>query len=159
MTLADRQALWGAVLLLVTPCAIGLHAVIAPASGVVVPRQEGGPVRREVSRRAVAVESLAVTARRVAPFRADGRPSAVAYDPVRSEAVPEYLPPKPSLALKGILEGGASLAIIEGIPGRDGPVLLGVGDTVAGLRVRRIRDGQVTVTGMDTTWQLRIREQ
>lgn len=159
MMLRERWAPWGAGMLLLVPCTIALWSIVAPAAGAGVLRGAAAPVRQEAARRGVAVESLAVAARRTAPFRPDGRPTAVAYDPVRSEAPQVYAPARPALALNGILQGSAPLAIIEGVPGREGPVLLGIGDTVAGLRVRRIKDGQVTVAGMDTTWQLRIKEQ
>lgn len=104
------------------------------------------------------LDSLGGMALRAAPFRADGRPSGVVYDPARSDApVADYAPPKPVLALSGLVGGNVPLAVIEGIPGHDGPALLGVGDTLAGLSVRRIREGQVTVTGMDTIWVLTLR--
>jgi hypothetical protein len=104
------------------------------------------------------VDSLAGRARRAAPFRADGRPSRVAYDPARSEAPSgEYQPPKPVLVVTGLLGGDRPLVVVQGVPGRDAPALLGVGDTIAGLKVQRIKEGRVTITGMDTTWVLAVR--
>ncbi len=105
---------------------------------------------------AAPLDQLVGAAQKVAPFRADGRPSRVAYDPVRTE-VQQEAPPKPGLVVSGVVDGAAPLVVLEGVPGRDGPVLLGVGDTLAGLKVRRIREGKVTITGMDTTWVLTIR--
>ena len=102
------------------------------------------------------LESLGGAAQKGAPFRPDGRPSRVTYDPART-AAPEYAPPKPALVVSGVVGGAAPLVVLEGVPGRDGPVLLGVGDTLAGLKIRRIREGKVTITGMDTTWLLTIR--
>jgi hypothetical protein len=95
-------------------------------------------------------------AQKVAPFRPDGRPSRVVYDPAGT-TVPVDPVPKPRLVVTGLVEGTAPLVLLEGVPGRESPVLLGVGDTLAGLKIRRIREGKVTITGMDTTWVLAIR--
>ena len=103
------------------------------------------------------IDSALPRAIRTAPFRPDRRPSAVAYDPSRLEqASLGAMPPKPNLALAGLLGGREPVALVEGIPGRDGPVLLAVGDTAGGLKVRRIKGGEVTVSGMDTTWMLTV---
>lgn len=104
------------------------------------------------------VDSLARVVRDRGPFRPDGRPSARPYDPMRGEDQgTTYAPPMPVLALSGVLDGPAPAAILEGIPGREGSVILGVGDTAGGLRLRLIKEGRVTVTGMDTTWVLTLR--
>ena len=67
-------------------------------------------------------------------------------------------PPKPALVLSGILWGGAPAATLEGIPGIEGARLVMKGDTVGGLRIRRINRGDVVVAGFDTTWVLTIKE-
>jgi len=93
------------------------------------------------------------------PFRVTRRSSPVTYDPVRmaQPAVPPS--PKPTLALVGIVwDAGEPTALVEGLPGVDGPRPLRPGDTVAGLRVRAIRADRVVITGLDTTWTLMVRE-
>jgi len=90
-------------------------------------------------------------------FRVDRRP-APAYDPGRASARPSAAEAKPTLVLSGIVWGDPALAIIEGIPGRDGPQVLRTGDVVASLTVRRIEPHRVVVVGRDTTWTLTVRE-
>jgi hypothetical protein len=96
-----------------------------------------------------------------APFRLRRVLTSVRYDPVKAAApaapaVPRT--PRPVLVLSGILWSGTPVAAIEGIPGADGSRLLSKGDTIAGLRIRRISRTDVVVTGFDTTWVLTIRE-
>jgi hypothetical protein len=62
------------------------------------------------------------------------------------------------LILTAIAGGHTPAVAIEGLPGVDGPRLLRVGDTAAGIRVRAIRTGGATVTGYDTTWFLSLKE-
>lgn len=96
-----------------------------------------------------------------APFRLRRVPSATRYDPVKAAAPPSPAaprPPKPALILSGIVWGSTPAAAIEGIPGVDGSRLLSKGDTIAGLRIRRIGRSEVVVAGFDTTWVLTVRE-
>ena len=104
------------------------------------------------------IDSVAGAALRVAPFRPDGRPSREVYDPNRTTQAPENAGmARPMLVVTGIMEGRAPLAVIEGVPGREGAVVMAVGDTAGGVRLRRIKGGTVTITGMDTTWTLTVR--
>jgi len=92
------------------------------------------------------------------PFRPARRPAAAVYDPAPAPVVPpEPPPPKPALVLTGLLWGPAPTAVLEGVPGTDGPRVLAAGDTLGGLRVRRITAHSVLITGMDTTWLLTVR--
>ena len=106
-------------------------------------------------------DSVLLLARRAAPFRLRRMQPAIRYDPTRATAAAAPAPPappKPALLLSGIVLGEAPFAALEGIPGVDGTRLLGRGDTIAGLRVRRVEPGAVTITGYDTTWVLKVRE-
>jgi hypothetical protein len=67
-------------------------------------------------------------------------------------------PPKPTLLVSGIVWGSAPQAVIEGLPGVDGPRVMRVGDVVAGLMVRKIEASRVEIAGMDTIWVLKVRE-
>jgi hypothetical protein len=92
------------------------------------------------------------------PFRLTRSPSAIAYSPRPAEpAYVEPPPPKPQLVLTGIVWGDEPNAVVEGIPGMEGPRLLRAGEAIATLRVRRITQHEVTIMGMDTTWVLRVR--
>jgi hypothetical protein len=95
-----------------------------------------------------------------APFRATRRPSDVSYDPLRADpqfAVLHQRPPVPVIALSGIVFGQRSAALIEGIPGRERVIPLGVGDSAGGVRVLRIHSDRVVLIGFDTTWTLTVR--
>jgi hypothetical protein len=94
------------------------------------------------------------------PFRVARRPAAVLYDAVRL-AQPALPPtPKPLLVLVGIVwdNGRDPTALVEGLPGTDGPRPVRDGETVRGLRVRTIKPDRVVITGLDTTWTLTVRE-
>jgi hypothetical protein len=102
-------------------------------------------------------DSLLTAARDARPFRPDRRAPVRPYDPVAltkpAEPTPPALP-KPTLRLAGLLWSAAPVAILEGIPGREGGVALGTGDSAGGLQVRRIERTQVRVVGYDTVWVL-----
>ncbi len=94
------------------------------------------------------------------PFRVTRRPSNVVYDPVRL-AQPATPPvPRPALALVGIVwdSGRDPTALVEGLPGVEGPRPVRSGEMVAGLRVKAIKPDRVVITGLDTTWTLMVRE-
>jgi hypothetical protein len=91
-------------------------------------------------------------------FRFARHPSPVEYDPELEGAPPPPLrPPKPVLQVTGIVGGPPWEAVLEGVPNRDGSVLVHSGDTLSGLRVRAVRRDTVIIQGMDTTWTLTVR--
>lgn len=91
------------------------------------------------------------------PFRLERRPSAVAYAPSLEGAPPPPRPPRPALAITGIVGGPPWEAFLDGVPGRQGSVLVRLGDTLSGLRIRSVTRDSVRITGMDTTWVLAVR--
>jgi hypothetical protein len=94
------------------------------------------------------------------PFRLDRRPAPVRYRPELEGAgapAPPPSPPKPVLVLRGIVGGPPWDAMIDGIPGRQGAVLVHRGDTLGGLTVSVIQRDTVIIHGADTTWRLSIR--
>lgn len=96
------------------------------------------------------------------PFRLDRRPAQVAYDPELEGAAPAPPPPppapKPSLSLAGIIGGPPWEALIDGIPGREGSVLVRGGQTVGELHVRSVNAGKAVIEGADTVWTLTLRK-
>ena len=119
-----------------------------------------GPVAHRQSH-AVLPDSIVILAERAAPFRMRRSATSVAYDPTKVgvNALPQPpRAPRPALTLSGIVWGAAPSIVLEGIPGTDGPRVLSRGDTLGGLRIRQIRRSDVVVTGLDTTWVLRVRE-
>jgi hypothetical protein len=94
------------------------------------------------------------------PFRVARRPARAFYDPLRLSQAAIQVQPRPTLALAGIVwdGGGDPSALIEGIPGSDGPLALRRGQAAGGVRVRQIVPDRVTVVGLDTTWVLVVKE-
>ena len=108
----------------------------------------------------IVAESLGRPAIARDPFRFGRRPAAVAYDPLRVGQPPVPTPPKPVLTLVGIVwDGGKDpTALLEGLPGTDGPRSLRTREAVNGLHVKRIDRDRVVIVGLDTTWTLTVRE-
>ena len=92
------------------------------------------------------------------PFRLDRVPSATPYRNVDfpGTAAAVVLVDRPDLRLIGVL-GPPWRAVLEGVPGRDGGVLVAVGDTLVGLRVQAIRAFEVVFRTPDTSWTLTLR--
>lgn len=110
----------------------------------------------------IPADSLNVLADRIVEgdiFRLTRRPSAVAFGTTGDGSPPPVsTPPKPPLALAGLIGGPPWIGLLEGVPGRDQSVLVHAGDTLGGLRVRMVTRNRVVIAGFDTTWQLSVRE-
>ena len=140
ITVVIRLAAWPLV-------QVDLSLVAKP---VAPSRDMGAPAK-------VAAEAVAaITARD--PFRVGRRPALPAYDPLRLAEQLAPPPPRPALLLVGIVDGVNPSAVIEGFPGVDGARVVRVGDVIAGLTIKQVRQGQVVISGMDTTWVLEVRE-
>ena len=100
------------------------------------------------------IDSSAGIAAQTDPFRLERRPTSVAYRPDLEGVAPPPKPPKPVLVLDGLV-GGA--ALIDGAPGHPTTAIVHAGDTLGGLRIRRIGRDTVIVTDQDTTWRLTLR--
>lgn len=92
------------------------------------------------------------------PFRIGRRAVLPAYDPLRLAEQLAPPPPRPALLLVGVVEGTQPSAIVEGFPGIEGSRVVRVGDVIAGLAIKKVSGGRVTIVGMDTTWVLEVRE-
>lgn len=92
------------------------------------------------------------------PFRLPSRRPVVRYgaSPV-VVAAPVPRPPKPALALTGVLWGPEPAALLLGIPGTDGEIVVHRGETHGPIHVRAINPQSVELEGMDTTWTLTVR--
>lgn len=121
------------------------------------PLPSGAVARNRVP---VAVESLAAHVVGRDAFRLTRRPAAVAYDPQTAAQPEQPPPPRPALSLLGIVwDGGRDpTALLEGLPGLEGPRAVRRGEYVGELRVRTIARDHVIVLGLDTTWILTVRE-
>ena len=112
----------------------------------------------------VSAESLRAVSQGIVahdPFRLDRHPSPVPYRPeldgVIAATPPPPKPPKPRLALAGILGGPPWTALLDSVPGREGSVLVRRGDTLGGLRIRSVGRDTVIVEGADTVWKLGVK--
>lgn len=149
-----RLILIGLGMLAIPTGVAGLRSVEAhldPAGGAAIPATDTPGVG--------VLDSLVLAVVDHDPFRLTRSPAATAYSPVPVEPVyVEPPPPKPQLVLTGIMWGDEPIAIVEGVPGIDGARLLRPGDSVGGIRIRRITRQDVTLVGMDTTWVLQVRK-
>jgi hypothetical protein len=127
----------------------------------------GSPSADLATPRAVEASAIRIDSARgtpwwhAAPFRRSRRLAAERYDARRqatAEQVAVQVPPRPRLALRGVVWGGDTAAVIEGVPGRDAPIVVRAGDTIGGLRVRSISPRRVSLAGLDTTWLLSLPE-
>lgn len=105
--------------------------------------------------------SAARLARERNPFRLDRMPAPVRYAvaPVPglpAPPPPPPAPPRPPLQLAGVV-GPPWQALIEGIPGRNGAVVVRAGDRVDDLRVLSITRDRAVIQGADTTWRLTLK--
>lgn len=160
--MTDRRAgltvMWvGVVLVGGAGLATLARATLRPLVEAVPAARVGPPGPRSIPAR-YAADSLARDVVRRDVFRVGRHPAAVAYDPVRGAAPPPPGPPKPALVLTGIVWGAAPEAVVEGLPNASGPRVLRVGDVWGGVRVRRIAQNRVVLSGFDTTWTLTVRE-
>jgi hypothetical protein len=149
-------ALWVGAAALAAAAMIGWRGAVTtvPASPALAVGTVAAP--RVLSAAALARAQVAVAEHD--PFRLERRPASVAYSPELEGAPPTPPgPPKPVLVLKGTVGGPPWQGVLEGIPGREGSVLVRKGDTLGGLRVRSVERDAVVVQGMDTTWRLTVR--
>jgi hypothetical protein len=103
---------------------------------------------------------IAITAERIRsanPFRLERKPSAVHYDPWKLDAVVgtgSARPARPPVALVGLVGGPPWHVVLEGVPGREGGILLALGQESSGFRLVAVRGDTAVVAGVDTTWHL-----
>jgi hypothetical protein len=140
--------------------ALGIRLVASPLVRVSLPPAVGTAPASTTFQPRAQPESLGAALVERDPFRVTRHPAAILYDPVRLAQPPAPPTPKPVLVLVGIVwdSGRDPTALLEGVPGADGPRPVRQGETIAGLRVRTITPDHVMITGLDTTWTLTVRE-
>jgi hypothetical protein len=120
----------------------------------------GGPLRRDTVPAAVGRPDLGAIGLRNL-FRAARSPTSMHYSEVPVRPAPTQVPqrpPKPTIALAGIVGGPIAAVVLEGLPGLEGARVLTAGDSAAGIRVLRITRSLVTLRGFDTVWNLGVRQ-
>lgn len=138
------------------------HSWYAISRPGVAPAPAIWPVSETV--RPIAADSLAVLASRIVGsdlFRLDRKPADVAYgatpDSIANRAAAlAAAAPRPPLVLVGIV-GPPWKALVDGVPGHDGSMVLQAGQGVAGLRVRDVTATVATISANDTTWHLTVK--
>ncbi len=140
--------------------ALGVRFVASPLVRVSVPPPVGTAPASTTFQPQAQPESLVGALVGRDPFRVTRRPAAVLYDAVRLAQPAAPPTPKPVLVLVGIVwdNGRDPTALVEGLPGADVPRPVRQGETIAGLRVKIIKQDRVLITGLDTAWTLTVRE-
>lgn len=90
------------------------------------------------------------------PFRLSNRPALVRHG---EEPVPAAVggpPYRPPLALRAIVGGPPWTALLAGVPGHTGTVMISRGDRIDSLEIRDITRDSVVLRGPDTTWVLTV---
>jgi hypothetical protein len=153
-----EPALWivTAVSLLVATIGVRAARGTPPSLAQSVPGAVSEP--RRIDPDSIARASAYIVANN--PFRLSRQPATVAYSPALEGLAPLTVrPPRPALVLLGIVGGPPWSAILEGIPGRDGSVMVRRGDSLGTLIVRAVGRDTVIIKGADTTWRLTVKRQ
>jgi hypothetical protein len=159
-----RARVMGAALIAVTLAGTGAALWAAIGSLAASPPRRGSSAASAAARSGSTADadSLLADAFRRPMFRPNRRPAAVRFDPAGApDGAPADAPPpvaRPQLSISGIVWGPEPAAIVEGLPGAEGSMVLRRGERSAGVRLARIERDRVVLTGMDTTWTLRVRE-
>jgi len=148
-TAAWERGLWGATAVAVIVTALGVRAARATPATSARPILTAAAEPRVLDADSIAQAVAYVVAND--PFRLSRHPATVAYSPA------PVRPPRPNLVLRGIVGGPPWGAILEGIPGRDGNVLVRRGDSLGTLVVRAVGRDTVIIKGVDTTWRLTVK--
>lgn len=147
-------AIWGAVIASLGAAALGARVPVslAPEPAPIAIHPAVGAGHRDID---AAASALVATD----PFRLARYPSPIPFRPDGdgAMALPPPRPPRPVLSVSGILGGPHWSAVLEGIPGRETGAVVQAGDTLGGLKVRKVERDTVVITGMDTTWRLIVR--
>lgn len=153
-------ALWSIALGTGASLASSLRALHAPPPDAWRASTESRPGRSARSWPADSIERAAATLVNSDPFRTSHQPSAVEFGTPEAEQAgyPVTPQPRPPLLLQGIVGTTPSWsAIVIGIPGHEGGVLVRQGDTLSGLRVTSVSGKAVVIQGSDTTWHLGLK--
>lgn len=105
------------------------------------------------------LDDASVLATDANPFRWDrsaADPSAQAAGPLGGTIPGAVSAPAVQISLRGILGGPPWTAVLTGVPGAPGAVVLRVGDTIAGFSIVRIRRDTVVVRGAGSVYTLTL---
>lgn len=91
-------------------------------------------------------------------FRLERKSATVAYSIMPGGVIATAAPVTPAIriALQGTIGGPPWHAIISGVPGHDGTIVVSAGDTLGGVTIRRVNRDSVTVRVKDSTWTVAL---
>jgi len=90
-------------------------------------------------------------------FRTGRHPSPVPFSVTVSGVSPtQPAAPPVRLVLRGTIGGPPWRAVLSGVPGHGGTVIVGPGDTLGGVSVRMVTRSGATVRAQDSTWVLTL---
>jgi hypothetical protein len=152
-----ERGLWGATGVAAVAAVFMLRAAPAPAASVTPVVERAPAVPRHLESDSVTRLVAYIVAND--PFRLSRQPATVAYSPALEGLAPPVVvrPPRPALVLRGIVGGPPWSAILDGIPGRDGSIVVRRGDSLGTLVVRAVGRDTVIINGADTTWRLTVK--
>ncbi len=152
-------SLWGVTALCATVAVRGWREAMSAS-----PVRPIVPSANVASPKLIPADSLRDAASTIAAkdlFRFDRHPSTVSFRTDLQGIAPPPPPPKPphpALALSGIVGGPPWEALVDGIPGKDGAVLVRKGDVLGDLKIRSIGRDSLVIQGTDTTWRLGVKK-
>lgn len=91
------------------------------------------------------------------PFRLDRRPAELPFGATPDAAALPQRRVAQAPQVSGIL-GPPWRAALEGVPGREGGVLVATGDTIGSWRVVFVRRDSIVIQSPDITWRLAMRK-
>jgi hypothetical protein len=91
------------------------------------------------------------------PFRLDRHPSRATLDSLSIPSASMPVSDQLHLALTGVGGGPPWHAIVSGVAGHDGGVLVNAGDTLGGIRIRAIKRDTVILQTRDSTLTLTLK--
>lgn len=153
-----ERALWLAALLALVAGTVEAQRrsarLLSVASPTLLPAIAVAPARASADSLESAVEEIA-DRNLFRPERASAERHEGAQ-PTMPMAMAQPPSAKPRLVLRGVLGGPPWDAIVEGIPGREGSVVLRAGQSLGGITMRAVRRDTAYARGFDTTWTLTL---
>ncbi|HEX2780176.1 MAG TPA: hypothetical protein VHM30_11800 [Gemmatimonadaceae bacterium] len=152
-----EAGLWIAASATLAAVVIASRETASPVRATTGPISEGADTLLELDAARIGADNETVVMRD--PFRASRKPSPIAFGVAGDGAALQPMPPRPprpTLAVTGII-GPPWEAVLEGVPGREGAVVVRAGDALGELKVVRVQRDTVVVQAADTSWRLTVR--
>ena len=123
---------------------------------VTVARPPAGVTRTLALPNADSLADAAATIVANDPFRLSNTPPTVRFTAAMNGVAPPP-PVRPPFAVRAIVGGPPWSALLDGVPGQPGSVVVSAGSTYDKFRIRSVSRDTVVVQAPDTTWKLTIK--